>query len=412
MTGIGLRSLAVAVVACWGAAAWGQAPANDGAWANKDAEGRAAPMTFGVFHANQLTYGQVVEKLTDAGCKREEAETFVRFECETNPKQWYLTKPGRPEHAGLSVVATGPDGTGTVNHSRMLSEKLELNPQPSSIERREAYAVWTEKLPNRYRPPAGSSGRVDWEAILKDAPLKNTEIRTPLTYDVMLGRLNAAADCKREDLEGYTWFDCTASKTRWYLTREGMPAHGAMVLMFSRAYLGGDEASYQLGMSRSFPAVAGGKALTPEERDAATKVRDEWIRALPGQKSWAAPPPPLGFSLASTPFVEDDFQSRPLPYDAFLQKLTGAGCNRKDVGEYISFSCKGNPMLFVLSAPSSKAHPAMAVVEVAPDGKTVFPRSTRTFFNPLQPRAWTEEEDRAFSKWGRGLGYLTVSQLR
>ena len=287
MIGIRLGALAIAGVAicglCW--AAWGQTPPPDhGAWPDKDAEGRPAPMTFGAFHVPQLLYSQVVETLTAAGCKREESDTFIRFDCEADPRQWYLTKPGRPEHPGLSVVNRG---------ARMLSETPTLNPQPPSIEWREAYAVWLEKLPNRYRPPAGS-GPIDWVAILKDAPLTDAEMRTALTYETVMAALEAASDCKRQDLDAYSVFDCAASKTRWYVTREGIPAHGALAVMYSRSHLGGDEASYSLGRHRLFPAApAGGQPPTPEEIAARGEVTDAWIRTLPGQKGWNAPPPPL-----------------------------------------------------------------------------------------------------------------------
>jgi hypothetical protein len=406
---LALAGMAICGALCWGA--WGQTPPpNHGAWADKDAEGRPAPMTFGWFHQRQLLYSQVVAKLTDAGCKREEAETFIRFYCEASPKQWYLTKPGQAEHPGMSVSAEGTGENRTVGHARMLSEKLTLNPEPPSIEWREAYAVWLEKLPNRYRPPAGS-GRVDWVAILKDAPLTYAETRTALTYEMVIAALEAASDCKREDPDAYTVFDCATSKTRWYLTREGMPAHGALAVMFSRSYLGGEEASYSLGMNRRFPAATAiRQPQTPEEIAARTKMMDDWIRTLPGQMNWGAPPQPLGFSLAGSPFVEDDFGSRPLSYDAMLQNLTGGGCARKEVGDYIAFNCKGNPLLFVLSAPGSDAHAAMMIAEADPSGRNMYPRFTRMFFDPLKPQ--TEESRAAHSKWTRGLEYLPASQLR
>jgi hypothetical protein len=405
-TGVLLASAAL-VLATLGAA-WGQQPLSHGAWADKDAAGRPAPMTFKVFHGQQLLYRQVVETLTGAGCKREETDTFVRFDCEANPKQWYLTKPGRPEHPALSVSADVPGEARPIGHSRMLSETLTLNPQPPSIAWREAYAVWVEKLPNPYRPPAGT-GRIDWAAILKDGPLTYEQTRTPLTYEAAIAALEAAGDCRRDDLDAYTVFDCSASKTRWYLTREGMPAHGALAVMYSKSHLGGDESSYTLGMHRRFPQ-AGGEPRSPQNATARNEVADAWIRTLPGQQNWGAPPPPLGFSLEGSPFTQDDIDTRPLSYEATLQRLNAAGCTRKDVGDYLAFSCKGSPLLFVLSAPGSPAHAAMMIAKPGPDGQNMYSIRSRMFFDPAKPQ--TEEWRAAHSKWMRGLEYLPASQLR
>ena len=407
MTGIRLGALAIAGMAICGflcCAAWGQIPPPDhGAWPDKDAEGRPAPMTFRAFHVPQLLYGRVVEALTAAGCKREESDTFIRFDCEVDPKQWYLTKPGRPEHPGLFVSKGG---------ARMLSEALTLNPQPPSNERREAYAVWLEKLPNRYRPPVGAL--VDWAAILKDAPLTQAQMRG-ITYERMITALSAATDCKREDLDAYTVFDCANSKTRWYLTREGMPAHVTWAMMYPRSYLGGDETGYALGShARPRPAASGdGRPPSPEETAAREELTDAWIRTLPGQKGWAAPPPPLPFNLAGSPFTEEDLRGGrgpELTYDGVLQKLTGAGCTRKDVGEYLAFSCKGSKLLFVLSAPASPAHAAFMIAEPDPGGQNIQGMSTRWFYNPSKPP--TEELQAAQRKWMRGVEYLPLSQLR
>ena len=408
MTGIRLGALAIAGVAicgclCW--AAWGQTPPPDhGAWPDRDAEGRPAPMTFGAFHVPQLLYGQVVETLTAAGCKREEKDTFIRFDCDADPKQWYLTKPGRPEHPGLSVANGGV---------RMLSETPTLNPQPPSVARREAYAVWLEKLPNRYRPPGGS-GPIDWVAILKDAPLTDAQMRG-VTYERLMTALGAATDCKREDLDAYTVFDCANSKTRWYLTREGMSAHVTWAMMYSRSHLGGDEASYTLGRhTRSRPAASGdGQTPTPEEIEAREEITDAWIRTLPGQKGWNAPPPPLGFSLVGSPFTEEDIQGGRGPemtYDSALEKLSGAGCARKKAGEYIAFICKGSPLLFVLSAPDSPAHASFMIAEADPGGQNMQGKLARWLYDRSKPQ--TEELRAAQSKWMRGLEYLPVSQLR
>ena len=100
----------------------------------------------------------------------------------------------------------------------------------------------------------------------------------------------------------------------------------------------------------------------------------------------------------------------PLTWDSALQKLVGAGCTRKDAGEYIAFSCKGSKLLFVLSAPTSPAHAAMTFAETDPSGQTIFARFTRIFFDRSRPQ--TEEWRAAFSKWERGLEYLPASQLR
>jgi hypothetical protein len=364
-------------------------------------------MTFGAFHVPQLLYSKVVETLAAAGCKRGESDTFIRFDCEAEPKQWYLTKPGRPEHPGLSVSKGG---------ARMLSETLTLNPQPPSNERREAYAVWLEKLPNRYRAPVGS-GLLDWVAILKDAPLTDAQMKG-ITYERMIPALDAAADCKRDDLDAYTVFDCTNSKTRWYLTREGMPAHVIWAVMYSRSYVGGDEASYTIGRhARSRPAAPGnGQPLTPQETAVREELTDAWIRTLPGQKGWAAPPPPLGFSLAGSPFTEEDIQGGrgpSLTYDNALQKLTERGCARKDVGEYLAFTCKGNPLLFVLSTPESLAHAAMMIVEYQPGTNEITSQRTRYFPDRANlARTQTPEYRSASSKWTRGIEYLRLSQLR
>ena len=279
------------------------------------------------------------------------------------------------------------------------------------------FAVWLEKLPNHYRPPAGS-GRIDWEAILKDAPVTYAQTKTPLTYEAVIAALTAASDCRREDSAGYTVFDCASSKTRWYLTREGMPAHAAMGLMFSRSYVGGDEASYMLAMTRTLayrtaPAPANG-SRTPEEIAARRDVVDAWIAKLPGQENWNAPPPPLSFSLAGSPITEQDIQqgrgSLALTWDSALQKLTAAECARKDVGDYIAFTCKGSKLLFVLSAPTSPAHATLMIAEAEPGGRNMHPRYSRFFYDPAKPQ--TDEIRAAQNKWMRGIEYLPASQLR
>jgi hypothetical protein len=297
----------------------------------------------------------------------------------------------------------------------MLSEALTLNPQMPSVERREAYAVWLEKLPNRHRPPAGSSGPIDWAAILKDAPLNDVQMRG-VTYERLMTALDAATDCRRHDLDAYTVFDCANSKTRWYLTREGMQAHAMWVLMFSSSYLGGDAASYQIGRHvRPRPAASGdGQPPTPEEIAAREEITDAWIRTLPGQRGWSPPPQPLGFSLAGSPFTEQDIEGgpgvAPLTWDSALQRLVGAGCTRKDVGDYIAFNCKGSELLFVLSAPTSPTHAAMMFAENNPSGRNLSARLTRTFIDRSKPQ--TDEWRAAFNKWMRGLEYLPAERLR
>ena len=85
-------------------------------------------------------------------------------------------------------------------------------------------------------------------------------------------------------------------------TREGMPAHVTWAMMYSRSHLGGDETSYTIGShTRSRPPASGdGQPPTPEEIAAREEITDAWIRTLPGQKGWNAPPPPLGFSLTTS----------------------------------------------------------------------------------------------------------------
>jgi hypothetical protein len=166
--------------------------------------------------------------------------------------------------------------------------------------------------------------------------------------------------------------------------------------------------------ARSRPAAPGnGQPLTLQEVAAREELTDAWIRTLPGQKGWNAPPPPLGFSLAGSPFTEEDIQGGRGPgltYDGALQKLTEAACARKDAGEYLAFSCKGSKLLFVLSEPTSPAHAAMTFAEIEPDGRTLSARLTKIFLDRSKPQ--TEEWRAAFNKWVRGLEYLQASQLR
>src|SRR5690242_10379820 len=121
---------AVCGAACW---AWGQTPPPHDGWTDKDATGRPAPITFRELHSFGLTYDQVVEKLVAAGCKREELEKYIRFDCEADPNQWFLTKPGTPEHAGVSVAAKGG------GHAFPLQTEIVLRPEPPPPEKQEAF---------------------------------------------------------------------------------------------------------------------------------------------------------------------------------------------------------------------------------------------------------------------------------
>ena len=155
---------AAAVLAC--GAAWGQGSSHNG-WADKDPSGRPAAIPFREVHGPGFTHNRAVEKLTAAGCKREETDAFIRFDCETDPNRWYLTKPGRAEHPGIAVAADeekggSPEGS----HTFFLSE-VSLRPREPSMERHEAFAVWSESLPLHKPPPRSVAKTMDWNALFR-----------------------------------------------------------------------------------------------------------------------------------------------------------------------------------------------------------------------------------------------------
>jgi hypothetical protein len=397
LSGVGLSAPALA-----------QAPANHGAWPDRDADGRRAPMPFSRFHTLRLTFDQVADTLTAAGCKREETGAFIRFDCEASPKQWYLTRPGKPEHPGLAVAADKEPSGSSIAHARMLTEMTLALEEPPP-ERREAFQLWRKSLPlYRERPDFAvvKRGPVDLDAALKDAPISREQM-SAFSFEDVVRTLEAAAGCKRGTGETYISFDCPASKTRWYVTREGQAAHRSMALKIGRTHHGAQvDEPYLFVLEKGFPATP----LTGSGLIADGDNRLAWTETLPGESPGRGFP----FSLAGSPFGDQDIAPRgrisaSLTYDIALQKLTGAGCARKDAGEYLSFTCKDSKLLFVLSAPASSAHAAMIIAEPDPSGGGI----ASTFHIPFvgrtsPPQEWAD----AFTKWTRGLRSVPLSQLR
>lgn len=105
----------------------------------------------------------------------------------------------------------------------------------------------------------------------------------------------------------------------------------------------------------------------------------------------------------------------PPGYDDIMAKLTAGGCPRKDVGDYVIFLCKGSKAVFAFSAPGSAVHPALLVGRIEPGMPTVLVVMGRPFTKPGDIRRVGDppsQQDLAFPKWERGLGYLKVDDLR
>jgi hypothetical protein len=417
----GVLSAVAALVLAMPGAAWGQQPLSHGAWADRDASGRAAAIPFREVHGRGFTHDRAVEKLTAAGCRREDTDTFIRFDCEGDPNRWYLTKPGRAEHPGIAVAADDEKGGSPEgSHTFFLSE-VTLRPQEPSVERQEAFAVWSESLPLHKAPPQRFAAKpMDWNALFKDAPLTQEQMRgSTLTFEEALAALEGAKGCKRETADAYILFNCPTSRTRWFFTREGQAAHPMLVLGAHRSYtVAGEEdrESYTPVMQKRYSAD--GRMLGREESAKRNEIAWAWIGTLPGFGMRASDMPPLGFSLANSPFTDQDIRggglvSGMLTHDSAMQKLTAAGCARKDAGEYIAFTCKGSSLLFVMSSPDSPAHPAMMIAEPDPSGRAMRASWSRRIYTPgLLAQQLTPGADAAHSKWMRGISYLPMSQLR
>ncbi|HVY90375.1 MAG TPA: hypothetical protein VG942_16025 [Hyphomonadaceae bacterium] len=404
MVRFGLALAALAICSTVVGTMWAQPP-HDG-WPDKDASGREAPMTFNEFHGGQLNYDRIVEALTGAGCTREETTIFVRFDCAVAPSHWYLTRPDKVEHPGVAVAASDEKGgVPAVSHLRMLMP-FSLHPERPSAERQEAFAVWAEGLPLHPKNPAASdAGRIDWDAVLKDAPLTNSQMREmTLTFEEVTAKLENASDCKRDLADTYVRFECARSKTRWYLTREGQPAHRALALMFSTPHRGGVENSYILGMPRSFPE----NPKTGRAMGGGTPAVMAWIATLPDGNniSFGNQLPQLGFSLEDAPLSEVDLYS--LGRDAMIQKLTAPECRQRETGEYVLFSCRDSKLLFVLSSPAASVS-GMQIAMPDASGQNVHMLWTRQFFGPEQ---FNDPGGAAFRSWTRGLTYLSWPKLR
>lgn len=408
LRGLRLAVLAAGFMACGAICGAASAQPEPPRWPNQDPSGRPAPMTFGVFHTAQ-TYDRAVERLLAAGCKREDLETFTRFDCEAAPNQWYLTKPGRLEHPALAVTASPEPGVRPeIMHTIPLLKSSDATPEKPSIEQREAFALWRESLPFKMPTPAPRPPRqIDWDALLKEAPLNNARMQDPnLTFEAARTALEAARDCTRTATADSATFDCATSRTRWHITPDGSPAYPGLVLMYPETKLfdGGDDAKFVLGPMKFFPSPSADAAA----RTAHVEAVRAWIERLPERRTMFRRPI-RSYSLLGSPLSDDDFEKLDLTYEGMLQKLTDAGCTRKETGEYIAFSCKGTSLIFVLSTPSAEAHPVRAIAEPDPSGKEMRVWLTSRF---RRTTPGTNSDYRTLERWSRHLSYLPPEQLR
>jgi hypothetical protein len=301
--------------------------------------------------------------LTAAGCKREDADTFIRFDCEVDPNRWYLTKPGRTEHPGLAVAADDEKGGSPGSSHTFFLGEVSLRPRPPSVEREEAFAVWSESLPLYKPPPRSVAKAMDWNALFKDAPLSQEQMRgLTLTFEEAFTTLEAAEDCTRETANSYVLFKCPTSKTRWFFTREGQVAHPTLALGAHRSFMIEGEAeheSYVPVMQRRYSAdgrlMRGANPQPPGHNE----IVWAWVETLPGFGMGGSDLPPLRFSLEGSPFTDRDIQggglaSAMLTHESALQKLTGAGCTRKEVGDYLASPAKAAPSCLRFRPPAPR----------------------------------------------------------
>jgi hypothetical protein len=83
----------------------------------------------------------------EAGCKRAEADSFIRFHCEEGQALWYFTREGRPEHPAYLVFHDRQ-----LDHSGLIIPDGEL-PQGrfgfgrgDSGSDHEAFKVWNKEV--------------------------------------------------------------------------------------------------------------------------------------------------------------------------------------------------------------------------------------------------------------------------
>lgn len=398
----GLRAGLVAVYLAAFGSAWGQARGFQ--WPDRDAVGRSAPIPFSFFHSQGLSYDRAVQILSAAGCLREDEETFTKFVCATAPKHWYLTREGRAEHPGIAVAASNEKGVAPIGtHIRALTKTTETVGAPSP-DQSAALRAWSESLPI-YRAPRLPllPQPVDLNKILRNAPLSYASIQdAALTFDDVSHALEDARDCTAAVTASNIRFDCADSKTRWYLTPKGSAAHPGMALMFSVTNLGiTDSDRYILGTMKSFQML-GGRDLAESNQDLRS-----WFKTLPEAK--AVEMPPFPFSLVGSPLSEEEIRSSRFTYAAIMDKLTRSGCMRKEVDDYVAFTCQNTPMVFVLSVPGIEAYPAMIVAEPDPAGRGWRSTLSKQFLDQAKPP--TELSRAALSRWSRGLNKLAPSQL-
>ena len=97
------------------------------------------------------TYEDALTAVTEGGCKRTEAERYIRYYCEQSEALFYFTHEGRPEHTGyfigpaygfernLSPMVGGYDGRGVASREAAL-ERIKVYHEWT----REMIAVWQE----------------------------------------------------------------------------------------------------------------------------------------------------------------------------------------------------------------------------------------------------------------------------